>query len=85
VNPAEIETARCKKCGGPLKQRADDNAAVVLERLKVYHRDTQPLIDYYGPRSTFRAVDGAQSFEQVEQDLKAAIEAALVNTNGGRR
>jgi adenylate kinase len=85
VEPSQAATARCKKCGGPLKQRADDNASVVLERLKVYRRDTQPLLEYYGRRPTFRAVDGAQSFEQVEQDLRAAIEAALGNTNGGRR
>jgi adenylate kinase len=85
VDPSQMATTRCRKCGGPLKQRADDNASVVLERLNVYRRDTQPLIDYYGERPTFRAVDGAQSFEDVEQDLKAAIEAALRNTNGGRR
>jgi adenylate kinase len=85
ADPSQIATARCKKCGGPLKQRSDDNAAVVLERLNVYRRDTQPLLDYYGQRPTFRAVDGAQSFEDVEQDLKAAIEAALRNGNGGHR
>jgi adenylate kinase len=85
VDPSQIETVRCRKCGGPLKQRADDSAAVVLERLKVYGRDTQPLLDYYGRRATFRAVDGAQSFEEVERDLKAAIEVALRHTNGGRR
>ena len=41
-------------------QRADDNEAVVLERLKVYQRDTQPLVEYYRARPTFRSVDGAQ-------------------------
>jgi adenylate kinase len=85
VDPSQIAAVRCRKCGGPLKQRADDNAAVVLERLKVYRRDTEPLLEYYGDRPTFRAVDGAQSFEDVEQDLKAAIEAAMRNGNGGHR
>ena len=55
-----MATARCQRCGGRLKQRADDNEAVVLERLKVYRRDTQPLVDYYRARPTFRSVNGAQ-------------------------
>jgi adenylate kinase len=67
--------ARCPRCGGPLKQRADDNQAVVLERLKVYRRDTEPLVEYYRPRPTFRSVDGAQPPDAVAADLAAAIEA----------
>ena len=69
-------------CTGRLKQRADDNAQVVLERLKVYHQSTQPLVDYYRSRPTFRAIDGAQPPDRVAADLAAAIEAAAA---GGRR
>ena len=64
----------CQRCGGPLKQRADDNEAVVLERLKVYHRKTEPLIDYYRARPTFRSVDGAQPPEAVAEALTAVVE-----------
>lgn len=67
---------RCRLCGGVLEQRADDNVAVVIERLKVYHRKTAPLVDYYRTRPTFRAVNGAQSPEGVAADLVAAIESA---------
>ncbi len=66
---------RCGKCGGRLEQRSDDTEAVVLERLKVYRRDTQPLVDYYRPRPTFRSVNGAQSADGVAADLAAEIEA----------
>jgi adenylate kinase len=66
---------RCRKCGGRLKQRSDDGEAVVLERLKVYRRDTQPLVDFYRVRPTFRSVNGAQPAEGVAADLAAAIEA----------
>ncbi len=77
---------RCAKCGGHLKQRSDDNQQVVLERLKVYRRDTEPLVEYYQPRPTFRAVDGAQHPDQVAQDLSAAVEAARHNGGmGGHR
>jgi len=76
-----VDAERCEKCGGRLKQRTDDNVAVVLERLKVYRRDTQPLVDYYQSRPTFRSVNGAQSPEGVAADLAAAIEAASNGSN----
>ena len=43
----------CDKCGGELYQREDDTPKVVQERLKVYERQTQPLIDYYKDRVPF--------------------------------
>jgi adenylate kinase len=76
VAPQDIELVRCRYCTGRLVQRADDNESVVLERLKVYRRDTQPLVDYYCSRSTFRSVDGAQPQHLVARDLAAAIAAA---------
>jgi adenylate kinase len=63
----------CERCGGELVTRSDDTEAVVRDRLKVYWRDTAPMIDYYGRRPTFRAIDGAQRPEQVRQALVAAI------------
>jgi adenylate kinase len=56
-----------------LKQRADDSEAVVRERLKVYHRNTEPLLDFYRARQTFRSVDGAQTPERVAAALVAAV------------
>ena len=38
---------KCDKCGGELYQREDDKAEVVRERLRVYERQTEPLIAYY--------------------------------------
>jgi adenylate kinase len=66
----------CVKCGGRLVQRADDNQAVVIERLKVYHRMSEPLVEYYRVRPTFRSIDGAQPPDRVAADLVAAIDAA---------
>jgi adenylate kinase len=68
--------AACLKCGGRLVQRTDDNQAVVLERLKVYHRWSEPLVEYYRVRPTFRSIDGAQAPDRVAADLAAAIAAA---------
>ena len=80
ATPAALAT--CLKCGGRLVQRADDNEAVVRERLKVYHRQSEPLVEYYRVRPTFRSVNGAQPPDKVAADLAAAIEA--VGNGGGR-
>jgi len=67
---------RCERCGGRLVQRSDDLDKVVLERLKVYHRQSEPLVEYYRVRPTFRSIDGAQPPDRVAADLVAAVEAA---------
>jgi adenylate kinase len=66
---------RCTRCGGALTQRADDREEVIRERLRVYARDTLPLLDYYRGRATFRMVNGAQTPEAVARDLAAAVDA----------
>lgn len=78
-----IATLVCSKCGGQLTQRADDNQSVVLERLKVYHANTAPLVAYYQGRPTFRAVDGAQVADVVAQALVDAVDAAKSVVVGG--
>ncbi len=66
----------CKRCGGALVQRVDDNDRVVLERLKVYTRTTKPLVEYYRERPTFRVVNGAQTPERVAHELDTVIDDA---------
>jgi hypothetical protein len=53
--------------------RSDDTEGVVRERLKVYWRDTRPMIQYYGARPTFRTIDGARTPEHVRDALIAAV------------
>jgi adenylate kinase len=72
----------CVLCGGKLVQRADDSDSVVLERLKVYHRQSEPLVEYYRARPTFRSINGAQALDQVAADLAAAIAAAGAHAAG---
>ncbi|HEV3141378.1 MAG TPA: adenylate kinase [Vicinamibacterales bacterium] len=70
-NPAK--GGACGACGGRLVQRADDNAPTIQERLKVYERQTKPLVEYYQVRPTFKSINGAQTPDQVAADLNAAI------------
>jgi adenylate kinase len=80
----ETEPGRCHFCGGKLTQRADDNASVVLERFKIYQRATQPLVDFYRVRPTFRSINGAQPLDRVTTELAAAV-AAIANGGGTAR
>ena len=66
----------CRRCGGKLVQRSDDDDAVVRERLGVYLRETRPLIAYYEKRPTFRLVNGSQPPDRVGAGLLAAIDSA---------
>jgi adenylate kinase len=76
ATPSQPAPTTCGKCGGALTQRADDREEVIRERLRVYARDTRPLIDYYRRRPTFRSVNGAQAPAAVAGDLEAAVNAA---------
>jgi adenylate kinase len=60
VNAAVEWTGDCQKCSGSLIARVDDGVEIVRERLKIYQRQTKPLVDYYSTRSTFRSIDGNQ-------------------------
>jgi adenylate kinase len=69
----------CQKCRGALVARTDDSVDIVRERLKVYQRQTKPLVDYYSARGTFRAIDGNQAPDVVTSDVERAVaEAAAV-------
>jgi adenylate kinase len=74
----------CEKCGGALVARTDDGGDIVRERLKVYHRQTAPLVDYYSSRGTLRTIDGDQGADVVTADVDAAINAAT-SAGGVRR
>jgi adenylate kinase len=74
--PGQPVPTSCGKCGGALTQRADDREDVIRERLRVYARDTRPLLDYYHGRPTFRSVNGAQGPSAVGRDLAAAVDEA---------
>lgn len=69
-------TEQCRSKGPKWVARSDDSESVVRERLKVYWRDTRPMIEYYSSRPTFRSIDGLQTPEQVRDALVAAAASA---------
>lgn len=50
----------CNACGGELVQRKDDHPDTVLDRLHVYHEQTEPLKDYYEKKGILRIVAGQE-------------------------
>jgi adenylate kinase len=53
--------------------RDDDKPETVQNRLKVYHEQTQPLIEYYTQKGILRTVDGTMDMEEVFRAIVAIL------------
>ncbi|KAG5842286.1 adenylate kinase 2, mitochondrial isoform X2 [Anguilla rostrata] len=62
--------------GEPLSRRSDDNETTLRSRLESYHRQTSPLVQYYGARGLHHAIDAAQSPDIVFASILAAFSSA---------
>ena len=63
----------CDNCGGKLIQRRDDSPETVRERLKVYHAETEPLVDFYAARGLLKPVEVADNKEATSRKILAAL------------
>lgn len=77
ITPTQQEGV-CDKCGGEVYRRPDDAPQVVSERLRVYHNQTHPLIEYYNSLGLLKTFDGEQSPEKVHADILEYILGATV-------
>ena len=59
----------CDKCGSELILRDDDKPETVLNRLKIYHDQTQPLIDFYSNEGILKEVDGTIDVKDVFENI----------------
>ena len=64
----------CDTCGKELVLRDDDKPETVLNRLKVYHDQTQPLIDFYTKKGVLHTVDGTVDMKDVFAAIVAILE-----------
>ena len=64
----------CDECGGELTRRKDDDPETVRTRLKVYHEETEPLVDFYRERGKLFVVDGSRSPEETNAQVLEALE-----------
>jgi adenylate kinase len=63
----------CDQCGKPLRQRDDDRPEVIEKRLKTYHEQTEPLIDYYERQGLLRRFDGRRDKVEVHDHIRATL------------
>lgn len=66
---------RCP-CGGQVYQRDDDREETILNRLKVYHEQTSPLVEWYGRKGLLRSIDGQGPVAEIQKRIFAALNAA---------
>ncbi len=65
----------CDKCGTTLVQRKDDHPDTVRERLQVYHKQTEPLKEYYSRCGKLTIVEGQEEVAETTKLTLAAVEA----------
>jgi adenylate kinase len=63
----------CDVCGAELVIRKDDNPETVKDRLVVYHRETEPLIEFYEAKGLLRKVDGMTGVDNVAENFLSAM------------
>ena len=67
----------CDKCGEKLSIRKDDAPEVVLDRLTVYHNQTEPLKDFYGKKGVLVLVEGQEEVKDTTALTLSAIANAI--------
>lgn len=65
----------CDRCGKELVLRDDDKAETVLNRLSVYHDQTQPLIEFYSSKGVLKTVDGTKPMQEVFDSIVTILGA----------
>ena len=73
VNAPPKEEGKCDNCGGELEIRKDDAPETVMARLDVYHKETEPLKDYYAERGKLRSVENQPTIEATTAEIEKVL------------
>ena len=71
----------CDQDGSRLIQRDDDTPDVIRNRLRVYHEQTEPLVDFYDERGLMRRIDGTRDPSEVHDHIRAVIATLRLEEN----
>ncbi|MDD3716610.1 MAG: adenylate kinase [Candidatus Marinimicrobia bacterium] len=66
--------AVCGQCGGELYQRDDDKKETILNRLKVYRKNTEPLIRYFEEKGLLKRVNGFGDPDSIAAGIAEILE-----------
>ena len=75
VNKKSKVEGVCDLCGGKTVIRKDDQPATVLDRLKAYHEQTEPLVEFYRTRGKLAEIKFCPSIEETTAEVMKALEA----------
>lgn len=73
-NPSKVDKI-CDKCGGELIIRSDDQPETVINRLKIYHEQTEPLKGYYDRTGRLKIAVGQAEIADTTKEVEKALEA----------
>jgi adenylate kinase len=71
----------CDQDGSRLIQRDDDRPEVIENRLRVYHEQTEPLVDYYDQHGLLKRIDGTRPQAEVHDHIRAVIATLRLEEN----
>jgi len=63
----------CDKCGGPLYTRPDDSLESITNRLDVYRKQTEPLIEFYRKKNLLKDIDSSKSPEDTHRQIEKVL------------
>ncbi len=72
--PPKVEGV-CDKCGQKLFVRDDDKEEAIKERIKIYHQETEPLLDSYRQKGILHEINGEQDIDKVFDNIVQALES----------
>ena len=76
-NPPQREN-QCNAGCSELTQRPDDTSEVVQNRIKTYHEQTSPLVEYYQAKGNIVNIDGNVSIDKVTQSIRVAMDEMTI-------
>ena len=69
IKVEDVESAKRLMSRG----RADDSEVVIKERLKVYHEETEPVLEFYRQKGVLEEIDGERTIEEIAQELESRM------------
>lgn len=73
LNSPPKVVGRCDSCSGDLIQRTDDSESVIMNRLKVYRSQTEPLINFYNDQMKLVKINGNEDQHKVFSSICLAL------------
>ncbi|MFA6306973.1 MAG: nucleoside monophosphate kinase [Patescibacteria group bacterium] len=68
-----INAGVCDICGGKLFIRNDDKPKVIAGRLKLYHNESEPALDYWQKQGKLIKIDGEQAIKKIHEEIAGKL------------